>query len=89
MKCEKCGKEIDSVVVSFFDYNGRDYELAVPLQECEENAVYIDVDCNWTGYELTEEEQRERILCPQCKQFPFKYDEIQIYEIVRAVMFKE
>ena len=89
MKCEKCGKEIDSVVVRFFDRDGSDYETAVPLQECEENAVYIDIDYNWTGYELTEEEQRERILCPQCKQFPFKCEEIQIHEIVRAVMFKE
>lgn len=26
--------------------------------------------------------------CPHCKQFPFKYEEVQVYEIVRAVMFR-
>lgn len=89
MKCEKCGKEIETVIVGFFAYDGSDYETEIPLQECENNAVFVDLDCNWTGYELTEEEQRETILCPHCKQFPFEEKEVQVYEIVRAVMFRE
>ena len=88
MKCEKCNKEIDYVMVDFFNYDGSDSDQEIPLQKCENNAVFVDLNCNWTGYELTEEEQRETICCPHCKQFPFKYDEVQVYEIVRAVMFK-
>ena len=38
--------------------------------------------------ELTEEEMRERIECPYCKQFPFGSEEIQVYDVVRIVCFK-
>lgn len=89
IKCEKCGKEIDHVVVDFFDrYGSDDYEM-IPIFECDTNAAYIDLDSSWTGYDLTEEEQRETIQCPHCKQFPFKYEEVQVHEIVRAVMFRQ
>lgn len=89
MKCEKCGKEIDHVIVDIFAYDGSDYYAQIPIFECDENAAYIDLDRSWTGYELTEEEQRETIECPHCKQFPFKYEEVQVHEIVRAVMFRQ
>ncbi len=89
MKCEKCGTEIDSLLVGVFNSDGSDVYLKLPVTECEENAAYIDTDANWTGYELSEEEMRETILCPHCEQFPFKNTEIQVYDIVRVVCFME
>lgn len=95
MVCEKCGKEIDKVVTNRFDRDGSDYELFYPLidvdyRELEEDgkAVYFETDQNWTGYELTEEEQIEIIECPYCGKFPFKHEEVQVYDIVRVVCFK-
>lgn len=89
MKCEKCGQEIDCLLVDVFRWDGSDDFDKHPVFECEENAVYIETNQNWTGYEQTEEEMLETIICPHCKQFPFKDKEIQVYEVVRIVCFKE
>jgi hypothetical protein len=89
MKCEKCGGEINSFLVNTFIDDGSDRYENIQLVECEQDAIYIDTTRNWTGYELTEEEMPETIKCPLCKQFPFKSTEIQVYEIVRVVCFKE
>ncbi len=89
MICEKCGKEINNVLVLRFNYDGSDNWRKVEIIETEEaEAVVMDLDHNWTGYELTEEEQMETIQCPHCEQFPFKHEEVQCYEIVRVVCFK-
>lgn len=89
MKCEKCGSEIGTVLVSVFNRDGSDCDAKLPLIECEEGAAYIDTTQNWTGYELTEDEMRETIECPHCKQFPFRNPEIQVYDIVRVVCFRQ
>ena len=89
MKCEKCGREIEAVIVSIFNRDGSDCDILLPLVECEENAAYIDATQNWTGYELTEEEMLETIECPYCKRFPFKNQEMQVYDIVRIVCFRQ
>lgn len=88
MKCEKCGKEIDKLLINRFNYDGSDSEYKYYITEYEENAVTVDVDQNWTGYELTEEEQKDTICCPYCKKFPFISEEIQTEEIVRIICFK-
>ena len=89
MKCEKCGKGITHITTSRFSYDGSDYDDTIGIEEDEHyNAVIMETDRNWTGYELTEEEMRERIECPYCKQFPFGSEEIQIYDVVRIVCFK-
>ena len=44
---------------------------------------------HWTGYEVSEEEMLDTIVCPHCKQFPFQSKEIQVYDVVRVVCFKE
>ena len=85
-KCKCCGKEIQSVQVNFFNREGDDSWVLCGFEEYAPNAIELDVDNNWTGYELDEEEQRGTIKCPHCGKFPFE-DEIQIYEIVRVVMF--
>lgn len=89
MKCEKCGKEIEHMMVNTFNHDGTDSDWEYPYIECEEDAVYVDVSLNWTGNELSEEEMMETITCPHCRNFPFKSREIQTYEYVRVVMFKE
>ena len=72
-----------------FNYDGSDNWYKAEIVETEEaEAVVMDLNHNWTGYELTEEEQTETIACPHCEQFPFKHEEVQCYEIVRVVCFK-
>jgi DNA-directed RNA polymerase subunit RPC12/RpoP len=89
MKCEKCGKEITHIVTGRFSYDGSDYDDTIGIEEDEHyNAVIMETDRNWTGYGLTEEETRERIECPYCKQFPFGSEEIQVFDVVRIVCFK-
>lgn len=89
MKCEKCEHEIDRLLVDVFRRDGSDAFDEYPVFECEEDAAYIETTQNWTGYEQSEEEMSDTIVCPHCKQFPFKSTEIQVYDVVRVVCFKE
>lgn len=86
-KCRNCGKEIDSVLISRFNYDGSDSEIRVNFEEYPENAKVITTDRKWCGYELTEEEQIEDIQCPYCKKFPFKQKEVQVQEDIHIVCF--
>lgn len=86
-KCASCGKEIDSVLISRFDYDGSDSEIRVNFEEYPENVKVITADKNWCGYELTEKEQIEDIQCPYCKKFPFKQKEVQVHEYIHIVCF--
>jgi hypothetical protein len=88
LKCEKCGREISEVHVNYFDHNGSDSFQQMPLV-AHENGAYIDADRDWTGYELSEEERPETIVCPYCGEFPFNSTEIQVYDIVRLVCFSK
>lgn len=88
MKCEKCGRELHYLNVGHFNHDGSDSDIECHFEEQEVDAVVLETDSNWTGYGLDEEEQPRTITCPYCKQFPFKNKEIQMYEIVRVVMFK-
>ena len=87
MKCEKCGHEIKTLLVNFFNHDGDDSFYAQLFEE-DEGVVIVDANQNWTGYDLSEEEMAETILCPNCKQFPFKNPEIDAYNVVRVVCFK-
>jgi len=89
MYCEKCGMPIKTVAVNLFNDNGSDGYYMHSIEECEQDAVYFKKNKSWTGYEMTEEEMVETIKCPKCKEFPFKNKEIQVYEIVRVVCFKD
>ena len=75
--------------INMFSRDGSNSYVEHPLQECEDSAAFADTTQNWTGYELSDEERLEGILCPHCKQFPFKSTEIQIYDVVRIVCFRE
>lgn len=89
MKCEKCGHELGALSVDMFNYDGSDRFVDVVFREEEENAVVIDTTQNWTGYELSEEELSDTIHCPNCGRFPFENTEIQVYDVVRLVMFRK
>ena len=94
-KCKNCGKPIDHIVMSVFNYDGTDCNQKfplidlkeIPLHSCPVDAVYMEATANWTDYELTEEEQIEGIRCPYCGKFPFARKEVQVYDIVRVVCF--
>ena len=89
MKCEKCGKEIDRLLINKFAYDGCDGVDSVYINESEIcDAVTFETDANWCGYELSEEEMMEDIQCPHCNEFPFKHKEVQVYDVVRVVCFK-
>lgn len=89
-KCGHCGKDINHVMVNFFNHEGQDSFIPCEFSEYENNAIELDVDHNWTGDELTDEEAKETIVCPYCGKFPFdEKEELQVYEIVRLVMFRK
>ena len=88
MICEHCGNEINYLNVDVFRYDGTDTKIKVLAQESENNAVFFEVDQNWCGCELSEEEANETISCPFCGNNPFEDNEIQVYDIVRVVKFK-
>ena len=88
MKCNNCGKEIKEVKINEFNRDGSDSEKLIEFEEVPENAVRIRTNENWCGYELDEDEQMERIMCPHCGEFPFKHKEVQVYTIVEIVCFK-
>lgn len=91
MKCEKCGAEINKLDINMFDYDGSDYRCNIDIagEDNETGAVWFETDCNWTGYELTEEEMMEDIKCPNCGDFPFNHKEVQVYDVVRVICFKD
>lgn len=89
MKCEKCGKEINQVKVNMFQCDGSDVDILADISENDYGNVMITTDANWTGYELTDEERFETIMCPHCEEYPLKDEEIQVYNEVKVVMFKE
>lgn len=89
MKCEKCGKELKWIDVNRFNYDGSDSFCSYPYEEFDYDAVIIDTDPNWTGYELSEEEMIDTIECPHCHKFPFINTEIHVGNIVRIVCFKK
>ena len=88
MICEKCDRKIDSLLVDFFNCDGSDSDYEIPLNE-RGYAAFVDVNENWTGCDLSKNEQRNTICCPHCKQFPFKSNEIQVKSVVRVVCFKQ
>ena len=79
--CEKCGKEIEHINTSVFSYDGSDSERSIQITYSKENGcVSFSTNQNWTGYDLTDEERKDRIRCPYCGKFPFDNStKIEIY----------
>jgi len=85
-KCCQCGKEIDTIITSFFDKEGSDYDAEIKFKQVPSNAIVFEVGTDWVGYGGMED--IDQIRCPKCKKFPFKSEEIQCYEYLRVVCFK-
>lgn len=87
--CEKCGKEIDHINISVFNYDGSDSDYSIPITYNKENGcVSFSTSQKWTGYDLTDKEQKEGIRCPYCGKFPFDDSiEIEFYEPVEVMMW--
>ena len=86
--CEKCGKKIDHIITSVFNYDGSDSEYSFPITYNEDGGcIQFSTTKNWTGYELLDAEQKDRIRCPFCREFPFDAnEEIELYEPEEVVV---
>ena len=88
LRCEKCGFAMPYIAFDLFNFDGSDSFAELDYEEVDENAVVVDTEQNWTGYELDESEWPETIQCPNCGEYPFKDTEIHVYNIVQVVMFR-
>ena len=86
--CEKCGKKIDHIITSVFNYDGSDSEYSFPITYDENGGcIQFSTTQNWTGYELSDAEQKDSIRCPFCREFPFDAnEEIELYEPEEVVV---
>lgn len=85
--CNKCGNPLPFVEADCFQYDGADAWEEYPVHACSNRAVYIDLPTSWAGDCMSEEEQMESIRCPHCHKYPFNDEEIQVYGMLRTVMF--
>lgn len=87
--CEKCSREIDHINTSVFNYDGSDSDYSIPITYSKENGcISFSTSQKWTGYDLTDKEQKEIIRCPYCGKFPFDDSiEIEFYEPVEVMMW--
>lgn len=87
--CECCGKKIDHINTSVFNYDGTDSDRSIPVvYEPVSGCVSFTTTPNWTDYDLTDEERKEGIRCPYCGKYPFdKECEIELYEPVEVMMW--
>lgn len=87
--CERCGKKIDRINTSVFNYDGTDLDHSIPiLYEPYSGCITFTTTPNWTDYDLTDEERKEGIRCPYCRKYPFDKDcEIELYEPVNVMMW--
>ena len=84
VKCVNCGKEIDSVMVNTFLEDGSDKFIEVPLINHGDGVYGFDVNLNWTGYGLDDEDRTETIECPHCRKFPFKNKETEYNHVLHV-----
>lgn len=87
--CEKCGRELAEISIDMFAEDGSDGFEGFATHEKAGNVVEVETSQNWTGYELSEEEMPGTIRCPHCGAFPFENTNVQIYSVVRLIMFKQ
>lgn len=75
--CEKCGKKIDHIITSVFNYDGSESEYSFPITYNKDSGYvrFSITTQKWTGFELSDTEQKESIRCPFCGEFPFNANE--------------
>ena len=87
INCNKCGKPIQKIEADVFDHEGADFWELFPINPYKNTAVYVDLPTSWTGCDLSEDEARECIRCPHCKEYPFDDQEIHVHMLASVVMF--
>lgn len=88
IKCEKCGRGMPYININEFLKDDSDADIERPYAKCAANAIVIETDHAWTGYDLSEEEQIETIKCPFCHKFPFEAETIFVKKIVEITCIK-
>ena len=88
--CKKCGMRIGRISTSVFNYDGSDSDQLIPITyDKQSECVVFSTSQNWTGYELSDEERKERIRCPFCGEYPFDESvEIECNEPVEVMMWE-
>ena len=93
IRCNQCGETLtfSGVEVLMFKYDGSDKWCLEHLHEYDNEAVSLDLERSWTGYEFDDddEDKRDSIRCPRCHKYPFRCKELQTYDFVKVVMFDE
>ena len=87
MKCSKCGKEIDSVRVHRFTYDGADtYTNEKILGGEDDTCYYLDIDKKATMFDFEDcyDDFITTISCPLCDKYPFD-GSISIYNRAHVV----
>ena len=90
--CNHCGWPVPHVLCSCFNHDGSTSDVLFPIAEPHghDGVAEFDLPTSWTGYELSEEEQMDTILCPHCKKFPFDTSAgINVQTIVNVVCFEK
>ncbi len=85
--CNKCGKPLPEIEADVFDHEGADDWVRFKIHPYHNEAVCVDLPMSWTGFDLSDEEARECIRCPQCKEYPFDDQEMHIHTQTTVVMF--
>lgn len=77
--CEKCGKEIDKIDVSFAKPDGaeRTHKLKVHSMGCD--LFYFQIN------NLLKEGKQKSIRCPHCGEYPFDAITADTHEITRTI----
>lgn len=94
--CPHCKKELDKVLINEFDCWGGDKYHPSAIKYCEpqemengclsEMCIEVETNDNWVGFDLTDAEQKETILCPYCNK-SLNISEIQVFHVVKLIAF--
>ena len=88
--CKHCGKQLDQIGARCFNCDSSDSLYMFDVGRVINDAVVFELPASWCGYELSEDEAMETIICPHCGEFPFS-DSAGLNQdrIVRIVCFSE
>lgn len=78
MRCAQCNADLRFVMLDMFKRDGTDEMVPSSFYEEMGDSVLVPLPGSWTGMDLTAEEQRERIVCPNCNKYPFAGKRISI-----------
>lgn len=93
MKCCKCGKEINYVMVDHFNFDGSDSYCKMEIEEFDDGegitGAVFETSENWCGCGLSETEYPDTIVCPECGDYPFSSKEVHAENVVRVTCFNK